>query len=91
MNGYCGRTDSMGVECEKPELDRRIADLECKLAEARKAAAWQKITPENLPKKGQIVLTDVIERAAFPATVDWPYMHYGGWFINPPAPEGSKP
>ena len=35
---YCGRTDSMGIECEKPELKRRIAELEAQLAEAQKAA-----------------------------------------------------
>lgn len=25
---YCGRTDSMGVECEKPELERQLAKAE---------------------------------------------------------------
>ncbi|MDR3392458.1 MAG: hypothetical protein P4L77_12075 [Sulfuriferula sp.] len=30
---YCGRTDSMGIECERPELEKRIASLEATLRE----------------------------------------------------------
>jgi hypothetical protein len=40
---YCGRADSMGVECEKPELERRIADLERQLAEAQATIAALKV------------------------------------------------
>ena len=35
---YCGRTDSMGVECEKPELEKRITVLEGTLRERTKNA-----------------------------------------------------
>ena len=35
--------------------EERIADLERELAEARKAAEWTLITPENLPKVGDLV------------------------------------
>ena len=45
---YCGRTDSMGIECEKPELKRRIAELEAQLAEAQKAAEIVKLALWNV-------------------------------------------
>ena len=45
---YCGRTDSMGIECEKPELKRRIAELEAQLAEAQKAVDGKRLTYARL-------------------------------------------
>ena len=32
---FCGRTDSMGVECERPELEKRISILQEQLDAAK--------------------------------------------------------
>jgi hypothetical protein len=91
-------TNTRGDWKPEPVVSTGTYALREQLAEARKAAAWQEITPENLPKKGAVLFMRLREAEAVSAgiaTVDWQLStvrgDYEQWFINPPAPEGSKP
>ena len=68
------------------EAGRICKQTQEQLAEARKAAGWTPITPENLPKKGQVFYENGYARTI---EYDWEHAYQSGWFIAPPAPEGS--
>jgi hypothetical protein len=99
MGELAAAYEALGLEEDRSVfLCTHIFRLREQLAEARKAAAWQEITPENLPKKGAVLFMRLREAEAVSvgiATVDWKLFtvrdDYEQLFINPPAPEGSKP
>jgi hypothetical protein len=72
---------------------KELATTKAQLAEARKAAEWTPITPENLPKRGQLIFWGSWGDSfpdAIAARCDWDHVIHNGWFISPPSPEGSK-
>ncbi|HUX43544.1 MAG TPA: hypothetical protein VMV57_02220 [Terracidiphilus sp.] len=56
---YCGRTDSMGIECEKPELEQRIARLEAELRELKEA--WRTTVGDGTDKLTHANLKSLLE------------------------------
>jgi hypothetical protein len=82
---YCGRTDSMGVECEKPELEKRLAKAEAE-RDALKARTEEimRAALETEKAKGERIeeLENDLKRIA-----DWcdayPFGFVGGIFDEP--------
>lgn len=60
------------------KLDKCVSEL----AKERRLAQWTEITPENLPKEGQIFLGNNGE--AERVLCNWDHMYLSGWFIAPP-------